>query len=134
MTRRALERRMWLEACDLLERAERLHRQFFSPPAGEAASGWEPPVDLYETTAEVWLIAALPGVDPETLEIQAGEGTLTISGRRAFPRIAREARIQRVEIPHGRFVRHLNLPVSRLQIAERGFENGCLILRMTKSS
>ena len=134
MTRRDLERRMWMEACEFLERAERLHRRFFEPPAGGAESGWEPPVDLYETDGELWLFAALPGVDPGAVEIFAQDGTLTITGRRALPPMVRQARIQRVEIPHGRFVRRLALPLDRLEIVEHDMENGCLVLRMRKKA
>lgn len=132
MTRRDLEYRMWMEACEFMERAERLHRQFFTPPAGAGETGWEPPVDLYETDRELWLIAALPGVDPETIEISAQDGILTVTGRRALPQMARTARIQRVEIPQGRFIRRLALPLDRLEIVEHGMENGCLVLRMSK--
>ena len=45
---------MWSEACEMLARAERLHREFFRP--ARSASGllaWEPPVDVLETEREV---------------------------------------------------------------------------------
>jgi hypothetical protein len=42
--------RLWGEACEMLERAERLHRQFFRPGlALPHSAGWEPPVDIFET-------------------------------------------------------------------------------------
>ena len=41
---------MWAEAFDLLERADRLHRQFFRFERSAAqAPRWEPPVDVVET-------------------------------------------------------------------------------------
>ena len=57
---------MWAEACALLKQAEQLHRQFFEPAReGARAARWEPPVDMFETERELWIIAALPGVAPE---------------------------------------------------------------------
>jgi HSP20 family protein len=59
---------MWTEACAFIERAERLHRQFFCLAMLPARPpGWEPPVDMYETADALWLLVALPGVPPERL-------------------------------------------------------------------
>ena len=45
---------MWAEACEMLTRAERLHRQFFQPARGGAQTPtWEPPADVVETDREV---------------------------------------------------------------------------------
>ena len=52
---------MWAEACELLDRAERLNRQFFQPLSTRQAV-WEPPVDLFETDRALWVVVALPGV------------------------------------------------------------------------
>ena len=66
---------MWEEACALIERAERLQRQFFRPSlAGAHQAVWEPPVDIYETERELCVIAALPGVEQRNLEVSI-EGT-----------------------------------------------------------
>jgi HSP20 family protein len=65
---------MWSEACEMLARAERLHREFFRParsatrlPASQPS--WEPPVDILETGREVLVLVALPGVDPDRIEV-----------------------------------------------------------------
>ena len=40
---------MWSEACDLMEQAERMHRQFFRLTVSrQSLPTWEPPVDVYE--------------------------------------------------------------------------------------
>ena len=61
---------MWSEACEMLARAERLHREFFRPAArrGARLPAWEPPVDILETEREVLVLVALPGVDPDQVE------------------------------------------------------------------
>ena len=59
---------MWAEACALIDRAERLQRQFFQPGLSAAPASWEPPIDILETERELSIIAALPGVEPHDLE------------------------------------------------------------------
>ena len=128
-----LERWMWADACQLLERAERLHRRFFDPMSDEEnRTGWSPPIDLYETDNEFVVFAALPGVDPADIEIFLDGPTLEIRGQRRLPVIAKSSAIHRIEIPHGRFVARFRLPASRFALADRGFENGCLLLRLQK--
>lgn len=133
MTRGSVDSWMWAEACDLIQRAERLHRQFFIPlAAGEKGVGWAPPLDLYETVDELILLVALPGVEPRNIELYLDDGVLTVVGQRDLPVLARNAEIRRLEIPHGRFVRKLRLPSVSLALGDRGIENGCLFLRLIK--
>ena len=45
---------MWSEACEMLARAERLHREMFRPVRSDRmVPTWEPPVDVLETEREV---------------------------------------------------------------------------------
>src|SRR3546814_14975952 len=77
---------MWTEACEMLDRAERLHRQFFRP--GRASAGgpsWEPPIDVYATGAGYRIMAALPGVRPAQLEIVVADGALVVICARPSP-------------------------------------------------
>jgi HSP20 family molecular chaperone IbpA len=124
---------MWAEACALLKQAEQLHRQFFEPSqeAGRAAR-WEPPVDVFETELEVWIIAALPGVAPEAVRVEIEGATLTIAGARPLPSKGLNANIVRLEIPYGRFERRIALS-PRLRLADRELRNGCLVLTFAKS-
>ena len=119
---------MWAEALDLLQSAERLQRQFFQLGAAQGAPTWEPPVDLYETGNELWILVALPGVTTDQLEVVIDGATLVVRGERPLPQGARGATILRLEIPYGRFQRRIALPAGRLQILERKLENGCLVL------
>ena len=128
-----LERWMWADACRLLERAERLRRQFFDPLSGEDnGTGWSPPIDLYETNDEFIVFVALPGVNPADIEVFLDDRTLGIRGQRRLPAIAKSSAIHRIEIPHGRFVTRFHLPALRFVLADRGFENGVLFLRLQK--
>jgi HSP20 family molecular chaperone IbpA len=121
---------MWDEAFEMLERADRLHRQFFAPaPAGGGT--WQPPVDVFENEAEICIVVALPGVAPEQTEIAIEAGALVVRGVRRLSPEARDA-IRRLEIPHGRFERRVALAAGRYEIGRRAFKDGCLILGLRK--
>jgi len=123
---------MWAEACAMLKQAEQLHRQFFEPSReGARAARWEPPVDVFETERQLWIIAALPGVAPEAVCVEIEGPTLTIAGIRPLPSKGRNANIVRLEIPYGRFERRIALS-PRLRLAERELSNGCLVLTFVK--
>ncbi len=123
---------MWAEACEQLERAERMHRQFFQPQPRARRPAWEPPADLYETPDAYWVVIALPGVPPEQVEIVVEGGVLTVAAERALPAASRAALIHRIEIPHGRFERHVELPPGPLAIGGREMIDGCLVIQLVK--
>lgn len=124
---------MWSEACEVLERAERLQRQFFQLGrlhGGEPA--WEPPVDVFETEGELWILAAVPGVALENLQVVVDSGMLIISGVRPLPGELRHAAILRMELPHGRFERRIELPARPFEPGRRELRDGCLVLTLRK--
>jgi len=125
---------MWSEACEMLARAERLHREFFRP-AGSAARlpTWEPPVDVLETERAVLVLVALPGVNPERVEASIEGGDLVFSGMRLFPPEMRTAIIHRLELPQGRFERRVRLPAGRYSAVQRSAADGCLVITLQKS-
>lgn len=123
---------MWTEACTMIERAERMHRQFFQPSLSAApAARWEPPIDVFESDSEVRIIAALPGVDPQDIEAHLDANQVVIAGVRRLPAMARGATIHRMEIPHGRFERRIRLS-EPLQLVRSELMGGCLVLRLAK--
>ena len=122
---------MWAEACAMLKQAEQLHRPFFEPSQVARAARWEPPVDVFETERQLWIIAALPGVAPEAVRVDIEGPTLIIAGLRPLPSKGRNANIVRLEIPYGRFERRIALS-PRLRLSERELANGCLVLTFAK--
>lgn len=129
---------MWSEAVDMLNRAERLHRQMFQPveqpgaPARHRPPCWEPPVDMLETERELLVLAALPGVDPDRMTVSIQNGVLTIAGERVLPPELRRANIHRMELPQGRFERQLALPGGRYEVSRPRVVNGCLAIVLRK--
>ena len=121
---------MWGEALGLLEQADRLHRQFFGRAPGAC---WQPPVDIVETEQEFIVIVALPGVEPESIQLRdAGDGSLVIEAERASCVKTQTIAVRSLEIPYGRFARRVALPPGRYELVERSSRNGCLELRLQK--
>ncbi len=120
---------MWSEACDMLARAERMHREFFRP----ARLAWEPPVDVVETGEEVLVFMALPGVEPERVEAAIDGSDLVVAGSRVLPAALRTAVIHRLELPQGRFERRLRLPAGRYSGVGKAMVNGCLLVTLKKA-
>ena len=116
---------MWSEALRLLDRADRLHRQFFL--AHEPAS-WEPPVDVVEGGGELRLQLALPGVPTDAVSIVADRDGINVAALRGFPGRSREALIHRLEIPYGRFERRIEFPVEQYELASKTQADGILTL------
>ena len=52
----------------------------WSPGAGTRALAWSLPLDVYATPEEAVVIAAVPGMRPEQLEITYTDYTLTLAG------------------------------------------------------
>lgn len=129
---------MWSDAIEMLNRAERMHREMFQParlpeaPVRHRAPCWEPPVDVLETERELIVLAALPGVDPERMTATIQNGVLTIAGERILPAEFHRATIHRMELPQGRFERHLGLPAGRYEVARPRVVNGCLAIVLRK--
>jgi HSP20 family molecular chaperone IbpA len=123
---------MWAEACEALTRAEHLQRQFFRLGASDHQPVWEPPIDIFETAAELWIVAALPGVAAARIEITVDSGILVIAGERPPLAAQRAAAIHRLELPQGRFERRIALPAGHFEVAGRTIADGCLTLVLRK--
>ena len=133
MTHRHSKAWMWAEACDLVERADRLHRQFFQ--LGETRAHrpvWEPPADVVETPRGVRIVVALPGVPADQVVVRFDGQCVTVTGERPLPFAAPGSRVHRAEIPYGCFERRIELTGSRLEPESTRIEHGCLVLDLAK--
>lgn len=127
-----LETWMWAEACEALARAERLQREFFRLGPPSTRPNWEPPVDIFETDRELWIVAALPGVAAAAIEVTVTDGVIQIAGDRQAPTPKPDAVVHRLEIPQGRFARRIALPGGTYELARRDARDGCLTLVLLK--
>jgi HSP20 family protein len=125
---------MWADACEVLARAEQLHRQLFQPVRAVARQpAWEPPIDILETENEVLIFVALPGVAADRVEAAIHGADLLIAGTRALPAALQTAIIHRLELPQGRFERRIPLPPGRYGAVRRAVVDGCLLITLQKA-
>jgi HSP20 family protein len=115
-------------------------------PSGGSRSGWGSgsqamarlvPLDVYATPDEAVVIAAVPGMTPENLEITYTQNTLTLSG--SVPHVAESEQGQQAtwylrELWSGQFQRTVTLPfeVDASQ-AEATFEHGIVRITLPKA-
>jgi len=124
---------MWVEACHMLEQAERMHRQFFrlGAPRG-ARTAWEPPVNVFEDEQSYVIMVALPGVPPECVEVLLDSSSLVVRASCDVPFGPHAREVRRLEIPYGYFERRIQLPAMAFDVVQRELVNGCLILNLRK--
>lgn len=115
----------------LFEQASRGPGPALAEPASASPGAWAPAVDVIELADELVLLAELPGVRREEIELTVQGDELTIAGER---RGAGEGeRYLRLERSHGAFRRVVALPpnVDTAAISAR-LEHGVLEVRLAK--
>ncbi len=123
------------EAVTLREAMDRLFEDTWVPSRRRAAEQdrtYRLPLDAYVTPDEIVLVANMPGVKPENVEITLEGDTLTIKGERPAPMENVDYVLQ--ERPYGMFQRTLNINIPvEAEKAEAKYENGLLILTIPKA-
>lgn len=99
---------------------------------GVSLTGW-PEVDLYDLDGTYLLLADLPGVAPEDIELKVEERELVFSGTRWSTGFVRHGRKLITERRCGRFCRRFSLdsPVEVDQV-QQGHDNGIYWARLPK--
>lgn len=126
------------EAMTLRDAMNRLIEDSFVRPSwsgrseGAAEATLRLPLDAYSTQDEIVIIASVPGLKPENVEITLEGETLTISGEVPAPLENVNYFLQ--ERAFGRFHRQLivNVPIDA-EKANADFENGLLTITIPKA-
>lgn len=71
-----------------------------------------PKIDVSETDTEVKVVANVPGVDPNTIDIEVGDQILTISGKVEREDEKKAGKYYRYEREYGEFQRDIPLPAA----------------------
>lgn len=83
---------------------------------GEHSVGrWSPAVDIYETETAIVLLAEVPGIEEDDLDIEISNNVLTLKGSRKAEGGCPEEAIHRLERGQGPFKRTFVLPSEVLQ-------------------
>jgi HSP20 family protein len=123
------------EAVTLREAMDRLFEDSYVPARRQAEQreqAWRLPLDAYITAEEIVIVANMPGVKPENVDITLEGYTLTIKGERPAPLENVDYVLQ--ERTYGKFQRtlNINIPVDANK-AEAKFEDGLLTLIVPKA-
>ncbi|MCE2902345.1 MAG: Hsp20/alpha crystallin family protein [Gemmatimonas sp.] len=109
---------------------DRLLGETFS---AQPASAWQPPVDAREDATGYTIDIDLPGVTPDSLEVLAEDGVLTIRGARPAREAATNEQVLFTERAQGPFARRFRLPkAADLQSVSATFTDGVLQVRIAK--
>ncbi|HSX58557.1 MAG TPA: Hsp20/alpha crystallin family protein [Tahibacter sp.] len=92
---------------------ERLFTPDESDQSNVVTSQWTPRVDIREEDKRFVILADIPGVDPNEIEIQMDKGILSIKGERKSDVVeGNGGKLSRSERTHGVFYRRFALPDS----------------------
>lgn len=118
----------------MLARTERLSKPSFGTPSAEWGTVWEPPIDMIETAGQILIYVAIPGIAVEHVETAVENGVLTVSGMRQSPPELTSAIIHRLELPQGRFLRQIVLPVGQYRDVRQTYVNGHIVIAVQKGA
>jgi HSP20 family protein len=100
-----------------------------------SASEFQPRIDVTDEGDALRIVAELPGMTRDDVELEVIDDMLIVSGEKRFESTSEEKGCYRVERSFGHFQRAVPLPAGiDLDRAEARFENGVLTLRVPKAA
>jgi len=88
---------------------------------------WHPPVDIYETEKCITIVAELPGVEKQDIDVDVVEGVLRISGVKHRTAPEDTNHVYQLEVPYGPFARFVRLPCAvNVERIEAEYRDGYL--------
>lgn len=116
---------------------DRLFNESFVPGTSQGNGRAMLPLDVYSNQNEVVVLAAIPGIRPDDLNISIDKNTVTLSGTirsAAESEEGKDASWHLSELAYGSFERSLTLPFEfDANRAEATFDNGMLRLVLPKA-
>ena len=131
---RSLERRRgWPMSRVFEDMLEGFNEEFGRLPAWWGDGRFVPALDVTEDESSMTLVAELPGMSREDLQVTVEDGTLTLRGEKKEEQVSEDAHFRRSERRFGSFERRIHLPehVDSEKI-EATYKDGVLKLRMPK--
>ena len=91
------------------------------------------PIDVIEQEGVLKIRAAIPGIDPNELEIQVEKNVLTIRGEVKHEVESDDVKVYRREVSYGAFSRSVRLPENLdLDKVEANFKNGIVTISLPR--
>jgi HSP20 family protein len=100
-----------------------------------APLGWIPPCEITESPETLVLVAELPGIAPEHVQLSLEGDILTLRGERTIAKSSPESKVHLTERNYGTFVRSFTLPRSVDAARVRAeWRDGVLTVTMPKTA
>ena len=113
---------------------ESLDDEFGHLPARWAGTHFVPTIDVAEDEGAMTLMAEVPGMGREDLDVTVEDGVLTIRGEKKEEKTSEGTAFRRVERRFGQFERRIRLPEHiDAEKIEATYKDGVLRLRMPKT-
>lgn len=91
------------------------------------------PLDILESEGVLKIRAAVPGVEPNELEIQIEKNVLTIRGEIRHEEEAKDEKVYRREVSYGSFARSVRLPEGLdFERVDAEFKNGIVTISLPR--
>lgn len=92
-----------------------------------------PALNVYGNEEKVVVVSRVPGLAPESMDVQVHNRSLTISGNREAPKLSDKEELVRHERTGGEFSRSLTLPFDvEAEKVEANYENGLLTITLPR--
>ena len=126
------------ELATIQNRINRFVRESYSPEGPEealTATGFAPPVDIYEDEHAIAVKMEVPGIDEKDIDVRIENNTLTVHGERKMEKEEKEENFRRVERQYGSFTRSFTLPssVDTGQVSAH-YDKGVLKINLAKKA
>ncbi|MDG5813561.1 Hsp20/alpha crystallin family protein [Chitinispirillales bacterium ANBcel5] len=110
-----------------------MDRMFSRVPFFGSTQSQFPLVNLYENADTITILAEVPGVKKEEIDINMQESYLILTGKRETPSYGR-AEILRKEQPEGSFEKRIRIPVAiKHDQIKASYKDGVLSITLPKS-
>ncbi len=124
----------WNPVRDLLSMQEKMNK-IFDESFRTSGGDWSPAVDILENNEEIIIVAEIPGVSEDSMDIQVAEGVLTMKGEKNFPVDKQSDNYYRLERSYGRFSRSFAIPAAVDQTnVKASLKDGVLKITLKKKS
>ncbi|MBI5787485.1 MAG: Hsp20/alpha crystallin family protein [Candidatus Schekmanbacteria bacterium] len=129
----------WDPFRDLMNLQDRMNKLFDESlhrvtPDDKLHSTWNPAVDIYETKDKFIVLAELPGMKHEDIQVEINNNTLTLRGERKLENEIKEESYHCLERSYGSFSRSFCLPATiRQENIKASLKEGVLELIIPKS-
>jgi HSP20 family protein len=127
----------WFPVYDMDKMIDEVDRLFntVNRPLGlrSVPRGTFPPINVYDQGEKSVLVAEVPGIDPNKVEVTVLDDTVTVSGER-FADTEKDSRVYRRERAVGEFTRTVTLPDSvNPDTVTAEYKDGVLRITMEKA-